>query len=73
MTEKEFLKKRWVSYELIEYHGRHGVIDCILLAVDFDERLFKLDPIDKELYEDKSFWCRVDNYKRPNPKLKKVK
>jgi len=73
MTLEEFRKKRWMHSELIEFrpHRMEGVvIECMLLAVDFEQYLFKLEPFDKEIYETKSFWCRVEYCKRPAPKLK---
>ena len=70
------MKKRWVGYELIEYRPPRKedvVYECMLIAVDFEQELFKLEPIDKEMYEDTSFWVRVEYCKRPAPRLKKVK
>jgi hypothetical protein len=76
MTRDELLKKRWVGYELIEYRPfrkENLVIECMLLSIDFEQELFKLEPIDKEENEDNSFWVRVEYCKRPAPRLKKVK
>ena len=76
MTREELMKKRWVGFELIEYSPprKEGVVyECMLLSIDFDQELFKLEPVDKELYEDESFWARVEYCKRPAPKLRTVK
>jgi hypothetical protein len=73
MTREEFIKKRWVGYELIEFRPPKKediVYECMLLAIDFEQDLFKLEPVDKEMYEDESFWARVEYCKRPAPKLK---
>jgi len=73
MTREEFIKKRWVGYELIEYRPyrkEDSVIECMLLSIDFEQELFKLEPVDTEMYEDNSFWVRVEYCKRPRPKLK---
>jgi len=73
MNRDEFIKKRWVGYELLKYRPYRKedvVIECMLLSIDFEQELFKLEPIDKEMYEDKSFWVRVEYCKRPRPKLK---
>lgn len=73
MTREEFTKKRWVGYELIEFRPPNKedvVYECMLLAIDFEQDLFKLEPVDKEMYEDASFWARVEYCKRPRPKLK---
>ena len=72
MTYDEFSKKRWRHSEVIEYSYKGIIIECMLLAVDFTEGLFKLDPFDKETYQDEPFWARVENCKRPYHKLKKV-
>jgi len=76
MTRDELMKKRWVGFELIEYRPyrkENVVIECMLLSIDFEQELFKLEPIDKEMYEDDSFWVRVEYCKRPRPKLKVLK
>lgn len=73
MTRAEFIKTRWVGYELIEFRPpkkNDVVYECMLLAIDFEQDLFKLKPVDEEMYEDESFWVRVEYCKRPRPKLK---
>jgi hypothetical protein len=65
-----------VGYELIEFRPPNKedvVYECMLLAIDFEQDLFKLEPVDKEMYEDASFWARVEYCKRPRPKLKAMK
>ena len=77
MRREEFIEKRWTAFELIEYRSPRKndtdfVVECMLIAIDFENELFKLEPIDKEIYEDNQFWARVEYCKRPHPKLKKV-
>lgn len=73
MTQEEFGKKRFKGFEPIIFEGVKGEknIECILLAVDFEQELFKLEPLDKNFYEDKEFWCRIEYCNRPHYKLKK--
>ena len=76
MTREELVKKRWQGYERIDYIPKRKegyVIECMLLAIDFDNELFMLEPIDKEIYEDNTFWARVEYCKRPAPKLRVAK
>lgn len=76
MTREELMKKRWSAYEQINYSPKRkdGVtFECMLLAVDFENELMQLEPIDKELYEDNSFWARCEYCERPTPKMKIVK
>jgi len=79
MTEQEFLKKRFKPFEIIEYQHSYVnekneiIIDCILIGVNFEERLFHLAPIPKDYYEKESFWVRCEHCQRPIPKLKVVK
>jgi len=80
MTEKEFVKKRFRAFEVMEFandrmkniDGGNGVVaECMLLAVDFDLRMFKLVPFENVGYEEKEFWvhCQFVNRPRPKPKL----
>lgn len=76
MTRDYFLKRHWKGYEIINYGPKRkdGIkIECLLLAVDFENELFQLEPIDKEIYEDKQFWARVEYCERPNLRIIKSK
>lgn len=72
MKQSEFTQRKWGHSEEIIY--THKTLDyevsCMLLAVDFEEGLFKLTPFDTELYEKTPFWCRFENCKRPLVKLR---
>jgi len=48
--------------------SRDTVIQCMLLAVDFDERIFKLMPFPNDHAEEEPFWARCEHVKRPRPK-----
>lgn len=56
MTRKEFIKRKWSAYQEIDYkNSRNGyVIACLLVQVDFDTELMKLQIIDKS-------WAEVNN------------
>ncbi len=82
MSEDEFLKKSWKSFMEVEYvnprgrniDGGEGLLHpCMVIAVDFNERLLLLEPFPNDLYklnEDVSFWVRCENVQMPKPKLK---
>jgi hypothetical protein len=73
MTVEDFSNRKWRHSESIDYKppSLEGVvISCMLLAIDFEECLFKLTPFDTEMYEEQSFWCRVENCERSPHKLK---
>lgn len=76
MTLEEFEKKRFTGYEIIECYPkgleeRDWMVECMLLAVDFEQKLFRLQPFgDNPIYEEKPFWARVEYCKRPSPKLR---
>jgi hypothetical protein len=70
MTEDKFLKTRFKGFQIITYHnerdlnidGQPGqIMECMILAVDFDERLLKIMPIPNDVYEEKEFWCRCEH------------
>ena len=80
MTEAEFKKKGFISHELMQYKSDNvmnvdgemgGVVDCMLMGVDFEESLFKLTPIPESPYEEKDFWARCEHVNRPPRKLNK--
>lgn len=82
MTEQEFSEKQFKAFDAIDYHSsrsfnidgeRGAIIPCILLAIDFEEMLFKLVPIPDGVYEEKPFWVRIENCKMARHKLKAIK
>ena len=71
MTEDEFLKKRFKPFEIMIYKSEHlEEVECILLGIDFEERLFRLIPISEGHFEEDEFWANCDHCKRPFHKLK---
>lgn len=79
MSEEEFLKKKWKPFQLIDFKseriknidgGYGAIVPCILLAIDFDERLLKIIPIPEGYYEEKEFWSRCEHCEIPKPPVK---
>lgn len=79
MSEQEFLKKAFRPFAPIDYYskkvknidGQFGAtVECLLLAVDFDERLLQLIPIINSYYNEESFWARCEHCEFSRPKLK---
>ena len=75
MTLKDFSKMKFRHSEEI-IHNPPGesfkdvFISCMLLAVDFEQGLFKLIPFDTDKYLNEPFYVIVEYCNRPTPKLK---
>lgn len=79
MTDTEFDKKRFTALETILFSLKCGEVSdeemscCLLIGIDFEQRLFKLRMIASEYYEEEQeFWERCEYCKRPAPRLKAV-
>ena len=81
MTEEKFLRSSFKSYQILTYQndrernrdGELGVIlECMLLAVDFDNKVFKIIPIPNQVYEENEFWTSYENCEifKEKPELK---
>jgi hypothetical protein len=70
MTLDEFRSKKWQHSEPIDFIYNDKIIECILLAIDFEQELFKIVAIDKDVWHDIPFWVRVEYCRRPFAKLK---
>ncbi len=67
ITEQQFQKRSYKSYMEI-WHciiREENPEKCMLLAVDFDEGLFKLMPFPEAVYEEKSFWSHYSHCQFP--------
>lgn len=73
MNEDYFLKTKFKPFEIFEFHHKGNVVDCILLCVDFDQRLMKLIPIPNSYLIEQDFWCRCEYLERPRPQPKLLK
>jgi len=80
MTKQEFDKKRFTGFEnilfsmLIDEVTDDDMANCMLIGIDFEQRLIHLRLITSNHYdEEQEFWARCEYCKRPAPKLKAVK
>jgi hypothetical protein len=78
MTKEQFVRYSYRHSERIEFiwpSHPEIIVLCMLLAVDFEEELFQLEPFgtDKELYTEKTFWARREYCRKPIKPLKIVK
>lgn len=76
MTENQFIKYSFKHSEIIEFTQpeipgyKSNKVDCLLLGVDFEQKLFKLLPINSEDADD-FFWSRIEYCHKPKFKIKK--
>jgi hypothetical protein len=73
MTEKEFFKRSYRPYQIMNYIHGNNIIECMIIAVDFDERLFKLKNFRSMFWNETEFWVRCEHCQLPERKLKIVK
>lgn len=72
IDEVNFKKRSYKSYMEI-WHciiREENPEKCMLLAVDFDEGLFKLMPFPETAYEERSFWSHYSHCQFPPRKAK---
>lgn len=62
MTPEEFTKLKFRQFEPITYSDtiNHIATECMLLAIDFEQGLFRLAPIFESPYCDEKFWVRFE-------------
>jgi hypothetical protein len=74
MTGQDFHKYHWKAMEVVEYVNERSnqVVQCCILAIDFDCQVMKIVPVDKISYEEKEFWCSIEFIRKiiKNQKLK---
>jgi len=82
MTENQFNKRCYrpymeiyhINYKRMKVGFPESVIPCMLIAIDFDEGLFKLSPYPDTPYpEDRSFWAHYNHCSFNSDKLRIVK
>lgn len=61
MTHEQFVKYTYRHSEVMIFHQKHPTMDIemMLLAVDFDNEMFRLSPIDLQNFEDVSLWAHI--------------
>lgn len=80
---EDFVKRKFGAYQEINFESKRilnkdgemgAIIPCMVLAVDFDERLLKIMSYPDGDYEAKEgFWVRCEHIHIPKPKLKVTK
>lgn len=75
MTREQMVKIAFKPYMRLEYKTdrMEFPILCMLIGVDFDTELFKLCPLDTEMYEAVDVWIPVQHVYIPRPQPRKVK
>lgn len=74
MTREYFVKRKWSAYEQVDIFSprkKEHKVRCMVLAIDFENETMQVEPFDKNLYEDKSFWCSIDRIEIPKFKIEK--
>ena len=78
MTEKEFLKKAWKGFTLLDVEmdnvtnidgGKGSIVECIMLGVDYEEKKFKVVPIPDGYYTEDEVWVHCSKCKPTRPPL----
>lgn len=74
MSNEQFYKYHWKAMEVVEYvhHRTNDVVQCAILAIDFDCHTFKLIPVKDLGFEEREFWVSREFVRKiiRNQKLK---
>lgn len=75
MDRERFMKLSFKGYMTLHYCNARLVlpVECLLLAVDFDNNTVKIIPSADCGFEEKEFWCSIDYIELPPKRLKVVK
>lgn len=73
MNEDVFLKRSFKPFMAIDLIHESEVIECILIKIDFDERLLKLRILPNNIIHEDDIWVRCEHCEFSRPKLKQVK
>jgi hypothetical protein len=54
MTEKQFFASKWKPFEIMRIFIKDlgCECECMLIGIDFEEKIMKLRPCDPEIWED---------------------
>ena len=57
MTEKQFFASKWKPFEVMTVYVKDLDRDCrcILIGVEFEDKIMKLRPLDTEIWQDEIF------------------
>ena len=73
MIESDFLKRSYRPYQQMDYQFRDKSFSCMIVAIYFDERLFKLQSFETSEIDAFEFWVRCEHCELPKQKLKIIK
>jgi hypothetical protein len=73
MTKDTFLKRSYRPYQQMNFIKRGVIIECMVLAVDFDEGIIKLESFETDEIKQAEFWAHHDHCELPERKLKITK
>lgn len=67
MTREQLVKIRFKAYSQVNFINPRNkkVIECYLIAINFDNELLSLEPFDRELYMDDPFIAHCSNCSFP--------
>lgn len=53
MTEKQFFASKWKPFEILNVYVKEFErnCECYLVAIDFEEKLMKIRPLDANIWE----------------------
>lgn len=72
MTDKQFWQSKWKPFEVMNVYLKEfdRNCECILVGIDFEDKVMKLRPIDVEIYEDDIFEAPIKITTRGKDKSK---
>lgn len=75
MTREEMVKRAFKPYMVLIFHDRDKDVEMMLLAVNFDNEVFTLSPIDTDFFEDDAITVSISKVSFPKrvPRLKVLK
>lgn len=76
MERDTFIKRHFKAYQRLDYINPNypiHLVECILIAVNFDDYVIKLRPIISIEVEEKDFWCSIDDIEFPKKKMSILK
>jgi len=74
MTEKQFLASKYKPFEIMTVFIKelNRNCECILVGINFEKRIFKLRPIDIEMWNDGLYKVKIDVISRGSAKLRVI-
>lgn len=75
MTREEMVKRSFKPYMILIFHDLGKDVEMMLLAVNFDNEVFTLSPLDTGFYEDEAIHVSISkvSFKKKETSLKVLK